>query len=100
MFSDHLEVDPALAVDELGPTDVVDVLPPFGAVVAALVVEADHRLVVSHIDERPTPSVGDLDLDPRRWRSAIFGRQLECVVSRNPGRSCQGVKATAPSRSR
>lgn len=92
VLGDHLDADPVLSLDELGPDDVMDVLRPFLAVVRALVVETDHRLVVPHVDEclvhtithaylgarRRQPGVDEDESQPglsRRLRSGVHQRQ-------------------------
>ena len=62
VFGDDADVDPSAAVDQLGPADVVYVLAAVFTVMLALVIEADFRLVVTHVDERVVDTVADQDL--------------------------------------
>ena len=71
VFSDDSDVDPTPPVYQLGPPDVMDVLDANLAVVRAFVIEADHRLVVTHIDECLIGPVADPDLGPRRWQPVV-----------------------------
>jgi hypothetical protein len=71
MFGDDTKINPTLAVDEIASANVVDVLPPLGAVMRSLVVQPDLRLVVAHVDERSRGPVGHLDLGSRRWQTVI-----------------------------
>ena len=51
VLGDDVDVDPALSVDQLGPADVVDVPAAIRHVVLTVVIHADLRLVIAHIDE-------------------------------------------------
>jgi len=42
----------ALLIDQLAAADAVHVAVPIGLVVFAVLVEADHRLVIAHVEER------------------------------------------------
>ena len=67
MLGNHPNIDPPLTVDQFGSPDVVHVLIAHLAVIGALVVESDLRLVVTHVDERSIRPVGHQDLGARRW---------------------------------
>ena len=82
---DYADVDPALAIDQIRTADVVDIPPPTLAVVCALVVEADHGLVVTHIDERLVESVADPDLRSRSGQSGVDKDQAQARLLRRLG---------------
>ncbi len=71
VFLDDAHVEPTLAMDELGATDVVHVLAAILAVVGALIVEPDLRLVVAHVDKRLAVAVADPDLRSRSGQAII-----------------------------
>ena len=77
VFLDYADVDPALAIDQVHPADVVDVLASILAMVCAFVVEADHRLVVTHIDECFAKSVADPDLCSRSRQTSVDQDQAQ-----------------------
>ncbi len=71
VFGHHANVDPALALDPLGTPDVVHVPLAIGAVLPAVMVEANQRFVVSHIDECLPDAVGHPYLGSRRGQSGV-----------------------------
>ena len=62
MFSDYVNVDPAPAVDQFGSTNVVHISTAVGLVVLTVIVKADHRLVIAHVEKCLAYAVGDPDL--------------------------------------
>jgi len=62
VFGDNMNIDPALTVDQLRSSNVVDVLLAVGRVMLTVVVEPDHRLVIAHVEECFTAPVADPDL--------------------------------------
>ena len=67
VLGDDVDVDPALSVDQLGPADVVDVPAAIGHVLLTVVIQADLRLVITHIDEMAT-------LNPSLTMTCVLGR--------------------------
>ena len=57
---------PTHTLDHVGSTDVFDVLPSVAAVVVAVILEGDHRLVPTHIEVCDEFAVCDSDLRGRR----------------------------------
>jgi hypothetical protein len=68
---DHVKIDPTLSSDEFAASDVVHV--PFAilAVLLTVVVQANHGLVVSHVDESLIASVTDSDLRSRSRQPVV-----------------------------
>jgi hypothetical protein len=104
VFSHDANVDPTLAFDEFGPSDVVHILLAIRAMVPTFVIQSDHRFVIAHVDERLFDPVAHPDLRlrprqsgidqhqskcgfPRRLRARIH--QVECAVCERPLRSGQ-----------
>jgi hypothetical protein len=71
VFGDHADVDPPLTGYQFCSSDVVNVLITYGAVMCALIVEADPRVVVAHIDECSVLPVGHHDLSSRRRQPIV-----------------------------
>ena len=57
VFCDNMNVDPALSVDQLSSADVVDVAAAIGHVLLPVVIKADLRLVIAHVEECHVESV-------------------------------------------
>ncbi len=62
VLGNHANVDPPLTIYQFGTSDVVYILTANLAVVCALVVEPDPRLVVTHVDEGVICPVAHRDL--------------------------------------
>lgn len=71
MLRNNAKVDPSAPVDQLGPSDVVNVLAAVFTVMLALVIEADSRLVVAHVDVRILNTVAHQYLSAWRWQSVV-----------------------------
>ena len=65
VFCNNVNIDPALSVDQLSSADVVDVAAAIGHVLLPVVIKADLRLVIAHIEECDIESVADHDLRSR-----------------------------------
>lgn len=73
MFSDYVNVDPAFAVDQFGSTNVVHISTAVGLVLLTVIVKANHRLVIAHIEKRLAYPVGDSDLGTW-WRQPVVNQ--------------------------
>ena len=71
MFSDYVDVDPALAVDQFCSPDVVHVPIAVGLVLLAVIIETDPWLVIAHVDKCLAHAVADSDLGARRWEPIV-----------------------------
>jgi hypothetical protein len=65
VFGDDVQVEPALAAHQLVAPDVMDESRATRLMKLAVVIEADHRLVPPHVEERVVGAVGDVDLGAR-----------------------------------
>jgi len=65
MFSDYVDVDPTLAVDQFRSPDVMHIPPAVRLVLLTVIVKGDHRLVVTHVEECLAQPVADPDLSAR-----------------------------------
>jgi hypothetical protein len=71
VFCDDFDVDPALAVDQLGSANVVHISIAVCLVLLAVVVEADFRLVITHVDECFVDAVANANLGARRRKPVV-----------------------------
>jgi hypothetical protein len=101
MFGDDVDVDPALAVDQCCSPDVVDVAIAVCLVLLAVIVKADHRLVIPHVDKRLAHAVADSDLGTRRRQPVVnedqpytcFLRRFGSGAHQRKCNSCSGQTA-------
>lgn len=82
--------------ERLVAPDVVDESGATGLMELAVVVEADHRLVPPHVEERVVGAVVDVDLGARPWKSLVDDEQSQRRLLRGlrrpsgPARGCSG----------
>jgi hypothetical protein len=75
VFCDNLNVDPAFAVEQFGSANVVHISIAVGLVLLAVVVEADLRLVIAHVDECVVHAVANTNLGARQRKPVVNENQ-------------------------